>query len=48
MGKMGRKLIPMRTAQLTSGEQRGLWPVLVRAKCTMESSCVCACVCVCE
>ena len=38
MGNIGMKAILIRMAQLTRGEQVGMWPVLLRANCTMRSS----------
>ena len=38
MGKMGMKAMDMSTAQLTRAVQVGMWPVWVRANCTMRSS----------
>ena len=38
MGKMGMKAMDMSTAQFTRAVQVGMWPVRVRANCTMRSS----------
>ena len=38
MGNKGMKAMDISTAQLTRGEQVGIWPALVRANCTIRSN----------